>query len=862
MKKISKRFFSLALALLLMLGCLASFPNADVKVSAADGVKAKLDAFIQKSEYDSADTANIYVDKFLNMALAQEGKSGTDLGYSSAWCGYFVNWVAKQTEMTQYFPTQSQCANGALILRNMPNYGGKSYVFWSDMEEIGMTGITYSDRTTFDPLPGDIVVFRSSYNADGQSYVYRYQHVGIVYKVTDTDIYVVHGNWDKKVTVGTKFSRTGSNKYGDYYYLIAGYSRPNYPSSNYVFFDANGGTCSVTSIPITTGSVYKTFPTPTRVGYIFQGWFTDSIGGTRIQAGEQVTATSSFTLYAHWSVNFIDIPDGTYYIKNRSNTYYMNIVNGVNANGQNVTTDVFDINPRQQMTITKTANGYRIRPGCTSTRVINVNVENGDNVDLWDETGDDSQLWKFAKHENGYIICSVEDSNRVLTIDSSGNVYVSTYTGDISQVWALQNTVFYDVKNGTGATSNYSQLKYYGEPITLTTQFPERYYHTFKGWSLDPECKTVDFQPGDVFDIDITENISIYAVWAIHCVLDVNACVDGNNVTVLDGVGTFDVYIDGILKKDDCSDFWIELPTGTHYEICDIKALEGYEYVGVAEGNLSGYIESHTYPRLIFNTAKTYTVTFKDWDGTTLKTQTVNYGSAATAPANPTRTGYTFTGWDKAFNDITANTTVNAVYTKKNENYPTYTVTLTDNGDGTATIVAKLPEGVASGKLVIDVSDKLSYISGSLSSVAAAAVNEDYSGGKLAISFSRTAVFAEGTVVFEASFRVDSSAELSVADFDAPEWNMTNGDIRLSSEADGDVIKLYEKKDYTLGDVNEDGYVDNLDSAWILKYDAGLINSSALNEKAADVNGDGWVDNLDSAWILKFDAGLIPDFGK
>ena len=43
-----------------------------------------------------------------------------------------------------------------------------------------------------------------------------------------------------------------------------------------------------------------------------------------------------------------------------------------------------------------------------------------------------------------------------------------------------------------------------------------------------------------------------------------------------------------------------------------------------------------------------HTVTFKDWNGTVLKTQQVEHGKAATAPANPTRTGYTFTGWDKA----------------------------------------------------------------------------------------------------------------------------------------------------------------------------------------------------------------------
>ena len=69
----------------------------------------------------------------------------------------------------------------------------------------------------------------------------------------------------------------------------------------------------------------------------------------------------------------------------------------------------------------------------------------------------------------------------------------------------------------------------------------------------------------------------------------------------------------------------------------------------------------------------TYTVTFKDWDGTTLKTQTVEEGSSATAPSNPSRDGYNFTGWDTSFNNITSNLTVTAQYSIKS-----YTVTFKD----------------------------------------------------------------------------------------------------------------------------------------------------------------------------------------
>ena len=58
-----------------------------------------------------------------------------------------------------------------------------------------------------------------------------------------------------------------------------------------------------------------------------------------------------------------------------------------------------------------------------------------------------------------------------------------------------------------------------------------------------------------------------------------------------------------------------------------------------------------------------YTVTFKDWDGKVLKTEQVEKGKAATAPANPTRENYSFAGWDKAFNKVTSDLVVTATYT-------------------------------------------------------------------------------------------------------------------------------------------------------------------------------------------------------
>lgn len=96
--------------------------------------------------------------------------------------------------------------------------------------------------------------------------------------------------------------------------------------------------------------------------------------------------------------------------------------------------------------------------------------------------------------------------------------------------------------------------------------------------------------------------------------------------------------------------------------------------------------------------AKTYTVTFKDHDGAVLKTETVEEGKNATAPANPTRDGYTFTGWDKAFTNVTSDLVVTAVYSQNSSEQ--YTVSFVDY-DGTVISTETVNSG-ATAKLPAD----------------------------------------------------------------------------------------------------------------------------------------------------------------
>ncbi len=70
-----------------------------------------------------------------------------------------------------------------------------------------------------------------------------------------------------------------------------------------VTFNANGGSVSTSSKTVTNGSTYGTLPTPTRSGYVFQGWYTAKSGGSKVTSSTKVNSSSDITLYARWAKN-------------------------------------------------------------------------------------------------------------------------------------------------------------------------------------------------------------------------------------------------------------------------------------------------------------------------------------------------------------------------------------------------------------------------------------------------------------------------------------------------------------------------------------------------------------------------------
>ena len=77
-----------------------------------------------------------------------------------------------------------------------------------------------------------------------------------------------------------------------------------------------------------------------------------------------------------------------------------------------------------------------------------------------------------------------------------------------------------------------------------------------------------------------------------------------------------------------------------------------------------------------------YTVRFLDKDGNEITSQRIAAGQSATAPAAPDVDGYRFNGWDKKFDNVTADLDVQAIYVKIGDKV-TYTINY-QFSDGTA----------------------------------------------------------------------------------------------------------------------------------------------------------------------------------
>ena len=127
--------------------------------------------------------------------------------------------------------------------------------------------------------------------ANGSKTIYCGDAIGTL--PTPTRTYYTFNGWYTASSGGTKVSE--STTFATAVTLYAQWTR----NTCTITFNANGGSCSTASKKINCGDAIGTLPTPTRTYYTFNGWYTATSGGTKINTS--TTFASSTTVYAQWS---------------------------------------------------------------------------------------------------------------------------------------------------------------------------------------------------------------------------------------------------------------------------------------------------------------------------------------------------------------------------------------------------------------------------------------------------------------------------------------------------------------------------------------------------------------------------------
>ena len=251
-------------------------------------------------------------------------------------------------------------------------------------------------------------------------------------------------------------------------------------------------------------------------------------------------------------------------------------------------------------------------------------------------------------------------SIRLLNADGSYTETEDAVAGDIYMWDGTQNkwvkaadaTLTYDANGGSGEMSSVSMTKDQvlsgDNKVTLAENAFVRAGHSFKGWATAADGE-VAYAPGAV--IALNANMTLYAVWEIHTFTVTWVDENGNTVAT----ETVEYGKDAV-------------------NVPAVPAKEGYTGVWEAEAE---NVTSDLTIKPVY-TINTYTVTWVDENGSTVATETVEYGKdAQNVPEVPAKEGYTGT-WDQEAKRVISDLTIKPVYTIN-----TYTVTWVDEAGNT-----------------------------------------------------------------------------------------------------------------------------------------------------------------------------------
>ena len=258
-----------------------------------------------------------------------------------------------------------------------------------------------------------------------------------------------------------------------------------------------------------------------------------------------------------------------------------------------------------------------------------------------DNSNSDNDTNIINYYDSGYQNGSFPHTNTTIsgTLDTKGftQLKIDLY------LYVSSSSILSDSDSGTISRTYQEDINY------LTINYYSNYANTL--------YKKIPADTIQTITLDSTQNVFIHS--------DSFAYGEATSDFIRDYSGTNDDdRLEMVRTGWEATGYWNTSPDRTgiriHEEPTDglktsqeVAAFFGYN---LANGNVS----VNLYPEWV----KYYTVTFVNgYNGTILKTEKVEQGKSATPPSNPSRPGYTFTGWNGNYTNVTEDRVITATWT-------------------------------------------------------------------------------------------------------------------------------------------------------------------------------------------------------
>jgi len=241
---------------------------------------------------------------------------------------------------------------------------------------------------------------------------------------------------------------------------------------------------------------------------------------------------------------------------------------------------------------------------------------------------------------------------------------ISFYNKNHDVYWLWGEDSLEEVKNGVADANTFDVISYAENSKVLLHEVPTKEGYTFMGW-VDAEGKPVTADENGIVAAMERSDLVYTAVWKIN----------EYTITFAD---TGDVAYEAITEN-----------YGTAIPAVADPVKTGYTFVGWSTA-VPTTMPAENMTITAQWTPNQYTITFDTNGGTKIAPITQDYGTAVTAPADPSKIGYTFDGWDT---EIPATMPAENVTITASWKINQYTITFDTDGGTTVAPITKDYDG-------------------------------------------------------------------------------------------------------------------------------------------------------------------------